>query len=162
VWVLVLLLAGAGCEGERGGSGTQVSAKPKVELRETLRKTTQRVYDLKEELAKGAVETSAQITGYDPISGPGQAYVKVTGQLGTMAVQQALEMYKATNDRYPRSLDEFKTEVLKAGLPDGIQLPERPFYQEYAYDTDNHRLVVIEYPERKAQFEAQQRAERGQ
>jgi hypothetical protein len=147
----------AGCD----SPSKKTAANKKVQLRETLKKTTQRVFELQAELAKGAVVSTAKIENYDPLSGPGQAYVKITGQLGTMAVQQAIEMYNIQNDGYPKTFDEFMTSVLKVGQPDGIQLPERPFYQEYAYDVPNHQLVVLEYPDRKAQYDEQTREEHG-
>ncbi len=139
----------------------KIAAKDKVKLRETIRKTTQRVFDLQEELQKGGVLSSAKIEGYDPISGPGQAYVKITGQLATDVVHQQLEMYNIENNGYPKTLDEFKEMVLKVGKPDGIQLPERPFYQEYAYDVANHQLVVLDYPERQKKYDEQVRQEQG-
>lgn len=144
---LALILALAGC-GE--------PEPPKVQPRETLGKTTQRVFDLDEELAKGAQIASGKIENYDPISGPGQLYVKTTGTLTADLINsQYLEIYNIENNRYPRDVEEFKEGILKVGQPDGVFLPERPYYQEYAYDAANHRLVVLEYPERKAQMQKQ-------
>ena len=52
-------------------------------------------------------------------------------------------------------VQEFMDEVIKPGQPDGISLPQLPYYQEYGYDEKQHKLIILEYPERKAQFEKQ-------
>jgi hypothetical protein len=150
--VMVMVFAVAGCD-----TGTTTTAsKPKMKSRETLNKKTQRIYELGSEETKGSVVSSGKITDYNPISGPGQAYVSQTGKISEMAVQQALEMYNVSNDHYPKTFQEFMDEVIKVGKPDGIMLPERPYYQEYAYDVDNHKLVVLDFPERKKQMQKQQ------
>ena len=41
--------------------------------------------------------------------------------------------------------------IIKAN---NIALPKLPFYQEYAYDAPNHKLVIIEYPDKKAAGDA--------
>ncbi len=32
-----------------------------------------------------------------------------------------------------------------------IALPTLPFYQEYGYNVAEHRLIILEYPDRKTQ-----------
>ena len=68
-------------------------------------------------------------------------------------IKHALDLYYATNEKYPETLDEFMNEIIK---PNNIALPTLPYYQEYGYDSNEHKLVVLEYPDRKAQFQAQQ------
>jgi hypothetical protein len=154
---LALLILASGCDsGPSSTTTASVKSKPKMKTRETLNKRTQRVFELSAELKKGAVIDTGRIDNYDPLSGPGRAYVATTGRIGEMAVQQALEIYNVQNEHYPRTFQEFIDEVMQVGKPDGIMLPERPYYQEYAYDVDNHRLVVLTYPERKAQFQKEQ------
>ena len=48
--------------------------------------------------------------------------------------------------RVPQDHDEFMEKIIKAN---NIALPKLPFYQEYAYDADEHKLVIMEYPDRK-------------
>ena len=39
------------------------------------------------------------------------------------------------------------TEIIKAN---NIALPVLPYYQEYGYDEKEHKLIILEYPDRKA------------
>jgi hypothetical protein len=160
IWLVASVLAPlvVGCEAEP----PKTAAKPQVKTREILNKKTQRVFELGPELQKGAVIASTRVDDYDPISGPGKVYQSATNKLSGYAVQQALDIYRVQNDdKYPQTFQEFMDQVMQVGKPDGIWLPERPYYQEYAYDVENHRLVVLNYPERKAQFQDQQDRELG-
>jgi hypothetical protein len=170
-----LLVLVAGCEGESRAkkkgkatahsgatSGTTTASgttgdttTPKVQVRETVGKRTQTVLPLEPELAKGARIASTQITATDPISGPGNAYVTTAGKVSMQQVDYAIEMYNASNGEYPKDYQEFMDGVLKVGQPDGLQLPQLPAYQEYAYDAANHKLVVLEYPERREELKRQ-------
>ncbi len=41
---------------------------------------------------------------------------------------------------------EFNTEIIKAN---NLALPKLPEYQDYGYDEKEHKLIVLEYPDRK-------------
>ena len=47
-------------------------------------------------------------------------------------------------------------EIIKAGNAEGIQLPMLPYYQEYAWDEDHQKLVVVEFPKKKEDYKKQQ------
>ncbi|MFO0952983.1 MAG: hypothetical protein U0835_17885 [Isosphaeraceae bacterium] len=95
----------------------------------------------------GAVVATQKITAKDPITLQGNAYVTAIGKLSILSIQQAMDLYRATNDRYPKDYDEFMNEIIKAN---NIALPKLPFYQKYGNDEKEHKLVVLEYPELKA------------
>ena len=136
-------------------AGCEPDKSPKPQQREILKKTTQVVLPMAAELAKGAVVVSGEIKDYDPLFGGGKVYNSATGQIAAMRVTQDLEIYKAKNDdKYPVGFQGFIDEIIKPGKPDGINLPMRPIFQEYGYDEVNHKLVVLEYPERKAKLKA--------
>ena len=59
-----------------------------------------------------------------------------------------MDLYHATNDRYPKDLDEFMNEIIKAN---NIALPKLPPYQAYGYDEKEHKLVILEYQALKDQ-----------
>ena len=84
----------------------------------------------------------------DKITGPGNAYVAAIGKTSMLAIQHALDLYHAENDRYPKDYDEFMTVIIKAN---NIALPKLPPYQEYGYDEKEHKLVILEYKARKDQ-----------
>jgi hypothetical protein len=90
----------------------------------------------------GAQVASPRIVAKDPITLQGNAYVSIVGRSSVLSIQHSLDLYHATNERYPKDLDEFMTEIIK---PNGIALPQLPPYQKYAYDEKEHKLVVLEY-----------------
>jgi hypothetical protein len=98
-------------------------------------------------LKKGAQVASQRITAKDPITLQGNAYVSMIGQTSILNIQHAMDLYHATNDRYPANHDEFMTEIIKAN---NIALPQLPFYQKYVYDEKQHKLLIYEYPDLKA------------
>ena len=95
---------------------------------------------------KGAKVASTKIVAKDPFTLAGNAYVASIGRLSQLAIEDAINKYHAANDRYPKDLDEFMTEIIKAN---NISLPKLPTYQEYSYDEKEHKLIIIEYPDRK-------------
>ena len=55
-------------------------------------------------------------------------------------VDRALQLFYATEERYPRDYDEFVERIVK---PNNIQLPKLPGGKKYKYDVENHTLVVV-------------------
>ena len=68
------------------------------------------------------------------------------GKTSILQIEHAMKLYQAANDRYPKDLQEFMDEIVKAN---NIRLPTLPHYQEYGYDEKEHKLVILEYPDRK-------------
>jgi hypothetical protein len=153
-FALPLLAISAGC-------GDEPPAKPKLQARDTLHKTTQDVRDLKTELAKGAVLADTEIQVADPLTQAADAYRTEVAKIGKMRVEYDMKMYEATNGEKPKSYEEFMEMIIKKGKPDGIQLAMLPYYQEYAYDSDKKELVVVEYPEKKKAMQEQSDRELG-
>ena len=145
-----LLILVAGCEGE-----PRAKKRPKVNVqpREIIGKTTQDIRAAEPEIKQeGAQVASTKITAKDPITLSGNAYVSIIGQASILQIQHTLDLYHAQNERYPKDVQEFMDEVIK---PNGIRLPQLPAYQEYGYDAENHKLVVLEYPERREELKRQ-------
>jgi hypothetical protein len=138
--LLVLTLA-TGCEEER-----RVGGKPKTKTREVIGKTTQDIRPAAPELQQGAREAPAKITSKDPITLSGNAYVVAIGQVAIGQIKHSVDLYHAEHGAYPKSYDEFMSEIIK---PNGIRLPVLPSYQEYGYDEKEHKLIVLEYPDKK-------------
>jgi hypothetical protein len=91
---------------------------------------------------RGAQVASSRIVAKDPITLQGNAYVSTVGRSSVLSIQHSMDLYHATNERYPKDMDEFMTEIIK---PNGIALPQLPRYQKYAYDEKEHKLIVLEY-----------------
>ncbi len=94
----------------------------------------------------GARPASARIVARDPISIQGNAYVSTVGQASINNMKHAVDLFHAENDRYPKDYEEFMTVIVK---PHGISLPQLPPYQKYAYDENEHKLIILEYPDLK-------------
>lgn len=159
VWLapLAILVLAAGCDEDR-----PVKSAKKIKTRETIGKYTQDVRPSAPELEKGgAWEAPRQITAKDPITMSGNAYVVAVNQVAAGSVKHTLDLYQAEHGEYPKNFREFMDEIIKPNQPDGLRLPQLPYYQEYGYDEVNHKLIVLEYPDRKAQFQKQQDQELG-
>ena len=91
---------------------------------------------------------STRITARDPITLAGNTYVNIIGQTSMNSIKQAMDLYHAANDRYPKDYDEFMAEIINAN---NIALRQLPHYQEYGYDANEHKLIILEYEDRKAQ-----------
>jgi hypothetical protein len=114
-----------------------------------LGRQTQDVRNAKTELEKGGGQVaSTRIVAKDPITLQGNAYVSIIGQSSILSIQHAMDLYRATNGRYPKDYDEFMNEIIKAN---NIALPVLPPYQNYGYDEKEHKLIIIEYPALKEQ-----------
>ncbi len=98
------------------------------------------------ELQKGGAKVASTKIKSDPIPIVGNAYVSMIGRLAIDNMKHAVDLFKAENDRYPKDYDEFMTAIIK---PNNIALPKLPVYQEYAYDEKEHKLIILEYEDRK-------------
>jgi hypothetical protein len=131
----------------------------KVKPRETLHKTTQKVGKLADELQKGGVLAETTIPVADPLTQNAAAYRTSVAKIAAMQVQQAIQIRNAQNimeDPKPLSYEQFMSEIVKPGQPDGMSFAMLPYYQEYAWDEQNQALVVVEYPKTKEEYEASQ------
>jgi hypothetical protein len=109
----------------------------------------QRTTDIRpmSELKQGSAQpASPKIVAKDPISIQGNAYVSIVGQTAINNMKHAVDLFHAENDRYPKDYDEFMSAIVR---PHGISLPQLPPYQKYAYDENEHKLIIMEYPNLK-------------
>ncbi len=77
------------------------------------------------------------------ITTPIKTYFTAQEQLAFSSVEHAMNLYRATHDRYPRSYDEFMQDIVKANR---IQLPELRSGHTYVYDPETGELMV-EHPQ---------------
>jgi hypothetical protein len=135
--------------------------KSSKKLRETVGKTTQNVLKLEDALADGGQLAPEEITATDPLTINSEAYKTQVAKLAKMKVQMDMQQYEALNEKLPEDYDEFMAVIIKKGQPDGVHLPMLPFYQEYAYDAKNCALVVVEFPEKLADYKKERDKELG-
>lgn len=125
---------------------------PKIETRKTVGKTTQNVLDLADAVAQGGVRvdkaTEAEEGGLGAYS---QAYRNTVAFGGSLAVDQKMKFYEAEHGSMPATHKDFMAKIIAPGAPDEIRLPMLPYYQEYAFDPETRKLVVVEFPAKKEQ-----------
>lgn len=136
-----------GCEPRKA-----TPAAPKVQTRQTIGKTTQIVLELANAIADGGVPADMSIGG-GGLEVVADGYRASAGKLAVIAVEQKMKLHEAEHGSMPKSHAEFMKKIIEPGSGSGLHLPMLPFYQEYAYDAAKRRLVVVEYPDRKAQRE---------
>ena len=144
--VLPALTLCVGCEESAKKTAPAAAAAP-AKAREVLNKRTQDVRDATKELKTGdAKVATTKIVAKDPITLAGNAYVSIIGQTSILQIQHAVDLYRAEHDAYPKTYEEFIQEIIKAN---NIALPTLPYYQEYGYDAQEHKLIILEYPAKK-------------
>lgn len=60
-------------------------------------------------------------------------------ELIRLNIVKALDLFNATEGRYPKSHEEFMSKIIE---PNNIVLPELPEGEEYIYDPEDHLLKV--------------------
>jgi hypothetical protein len=150
-WLLVLgacVFASAGCEEEPRHVGDKpIVAKPEEPSGRVIGQRTQEIANAAPVLEQGhAKVASTKIVAKDPITLVGNAYVSIVGRASQLKIESALNIFHGANDRYPKDYAEFMAEIIKAN---SISLPKLPPYQEYSYDEKEHKLIILEYPDRK-------------
>ena len=90
------------------------------------------------------VVSDQKIHATDPITGPLSAYGPMIESISKTQITSALELFRATEDRYPKDHAEFMEKIIKAN---NIQLPVLPYKGKYQYDVEKHELVIVRSPE---------------
>ncbi len=121
--------------------------EPEAKPRPILGEKTRDVRDATKEVKAGGVVTAPGVASNHPIPVVGNPYVSIIGRAAILNIEHAVDLYKAETGEFPKTYEEFKEKILDAN---NIALPKLPFYQEYGYDAPNHKLVIMEYPDRKA------------
>ncbi len=116
--------------------------------REILGKRTQDIRDASAEMKTGEAKAAGpRPIAKDPITLAGSAYITAIGQTSINNIKHALDLYQASEGDFPKTYQEFLDKIIKAN---NIALPTLPYYQEYGYDAANHKLIILEYPDKKA------------
>jgi hypothetical protein len=133
LWVvLICLVPLMGCMESQPSSGPR-------------QKTTDKIGEFDPDAANKVVKPDVKIT--NPITGPLEAYQPLIQQVAALGIEHAVNLFNASEGRYPNSYDEFMTRII---IENNIRLPVLPPGLEYQYDVENHKLLVIQSPEKKA------------
>ena len=127
----------AGCS----GSKSTAPAEAKPERKGVLGKTTQEIGVFDPQAPQRVSDQKIQAT--DPVTAPLSAYGPLAEKASILAVEQALNLFQATEGRYPKDHAEFMEKIIRAN---NMRLPVLPNRGEYRYDEKTHALVVV-YPQ---------------
>ena len=132
----LVLLTLPGCMKTDSGD----TVEPAVQQKSTPGvRTTDEIDEFDPAANNDLADTEVKVT--NPITGPLEAYGPLKLQVAELGITQAVEMFRATEGRYPKDHDEFMQKVIKANR---IRLPEPNAGQRYQYDVKNHKLVVVQ------------------
>lgn len=79
----------------------------------------------------------------DPLTAPLTVYQNTKVVVPQLAIEHALNLFNASEGRYPESFEEFMTRIVKENQ---IALPDLPAGMQFQYDVANHKLLVIQVP----------------
>lgn len=132
--ILSLLICCSGCsEGKK--TGNDIGDKPVGELKP---KSTDDISEFKPDAGQQVVDSKVKYT--NPITAPLEAFDPIKQQISEGQITQLVEMFRATEGRYPKDYDEFKKRVID---DNGMRLPALGVGKRYQYDVQNHKLVVV-------------------
>lgn len=103
-------------------------------------KTTQDIGKFDPNAGLNVVDSKIKVT--TPGLAALESYGPMVQKTATLAVQQRLAIYNATNGKYP-NYEEFMSEIVK-NQQSPLKLPVLPGKMKYYYDEDNHTLVVVD------------------
>ncbi|MDX1968106.1 MAG: hypothetical protein SFV23_13105 [Planctomycetaceae bacterium] len=132
LFVLCAVLLAAGC---MDSLEKQVQKDPNS----NIGKFTQDIGEFDPTAKAKVSDSKVHIT--NPITGPIEARGPMLEQTAKLQIQHTLNIYNATEGKYPESHEEFMEKIIK---PNGIKLPVLPGGAKYQYDVANHELVVIQ------------------
>jgi hypothetical protein len=123
------------------GCGDSLANQAKKDPNSIIGKKTDKIGEF-DPKAKQEVSDS-KVRADDPILAPMQAYGPMVEQISKMYIEHAVDLFNASEGRYPKDHEEFMTKIIKAN---NIKLPVLPAGWKYAYDVPNHKLEVVRPP----------------
>lgn len=86
------------------------------------------------------VRSDQSIHASDPVTAPLSVYGPAMERISLTHVTHAIELFNASEGRYPKDHEEFMQRIIKEN---NIQLPVLPYKGQYKYDVEKHELVVV-------------------
>ena len=125
--------------GDIGCSGPDVAeTKAKTPRKSIFKQRTQAVGEF--DAADGKTVSDSKIKITSPLLGGLEAYGPLAEKVTKLSIDHHLNIFNATQGRFPKDHDEFMREIIKKN---NLQLPKLPGGSKYEYDVANHKLVVV-------------------
>ncbi|MCC9605374.1 hypothetical protein LOC68_23275 [Blastopirellula sp. JC732] len=117
---------------------TAPAAQP--EERGVIGKTTNKVVDVHKALQDPeiVIPEGASADGIDPFSAAGSAYFSAMARVSTLGMQQAVQMKKAVEGRWP-TYDEYM-QIMKEN---NVEFAKLRSYEMYGYDDKTGKIMVL-------------------
>ena len=120
-----------------GTTPQQPAARPQ---RKIIGKTTAKVVDAQKATQNPKVViVENKVSGQDPLSVAGSAYVSISSKASTLGFQQALKFHKAEHGKNA-TYDEF----MQMAKQNRVEFSMLPPYQMYGYDQKTGGIVIVE------------------
>lgn len=135
------------CCGLAAGCGDFLDKQVEKSPNSIIGKKTQDIGEFDPAAGKEVSDSKVRVSTNDitaPVTSPLMAYGPALEQISKSHIEHALNLYNASEGRYPATHEEFMTHIIKAN---NIRLPVLPFGHKYEYDVPNHKLVVVKPPE---------------
>ncbi len=84
---------------------------------------------------KTSIRKNGEGYGRGPVSTPIAAYFSAKERIALIQIAHAMNLYRATNERFPESHEEFMKEIIN-NKHGALKLPELPEGAEYVYDAE--------------------------
>ncbi len=97
----------------------------------------------------GYVLLTSEVKVTNPLTAGLEAYGPLAQRSAELGVKHSIDLYEAEHGHYPTYEEFMKDIVVGPKLP----LPVLPNKAKYMYDEANHKLVVIENPDKKKEDE---------
>jgi hypothetical protein len=137
--LLSLAVSGSLTVGLFTGCMESLGKQVKKDPNSIIGKKTDDIKEFDPNAAKQVVSDS-KVKVDDPVLYAMQAYGPMIEQISTMYIDHALDLFNATEGRYPKDYNEFMTRIIKENQ---IKLPVLPGGAKYAYDVEKHKLRIV-------------------
>ena len=87
---------------------------------------------------KEVVDSTVKVS--NPLTYALDARESALEQVAEIPIIQGVQLFHATEGRYPKDHEEFMTRVIKANK---IKLPKLSEGMRYEYDVENHKLMIV-------------------
>jgi len=133
--IAILILSAAGC------GMKPLDQQVKKSDSSIIGKTTQDVGQF--DPNAGAKVNDLKVQASDPLTAVSGTYTAALGRLEISQIEHAVNLFHASEDRYPKDMDEFMQRIIKEN---NIKLPVLAGGKKYQYDVENHTLVIVDPP----------------
>jgi len=115
--------------------------QPEISILPTQQPTTEKPKTVVKDAEAGLGKQAQNYKKHEFLGELARSFFRSRERINYMTVQKNIDLYHATYERYPKTLEEFQKEILD---PSGIKLPELKEGCRYFYDPETGKLMIEE------------------